>query len=102
MQIVTNDFKTELREGNHWLLFAPIPVIASASRHEWPILADARAETGHVEIYYKMIIGRARKIGHTAKFVISSASSGHTGGLNPDFGKFPQISAIPFKETIFA
>ena len=27
MQIVTNDFKTELREENHWLLFAPIPVL---------------------------------------------------------------------------
>ena len=26
VQIVTNDFKTELREENHWLLFAPIPV----------------------------------------------------------------------------
>ena len=26
-QIVTNDFKTELREENHWLLFAPIPVV---------------------------------------------------------------------------
>ena len=27
VQIVTNDFKTELREENHWLLFAPIPVV---------------------------------------------------------------------------
>ena len=26
VQIVTNDFKTELRVENHWLLFAPIPV----------------------------------------------------------------------------
>ena len=28
VQIVTNDFKTELREENDWLLFAPIPVDA--------------------------------------------------------------------------
>ena len=27
VQIVTNGFKTELREDNHWLLFAPIPVV---------------------------------------------------------------------------
>ena len=26
VQIVTNDFKTELREENHWLLIAPVPV----------------------------------------------------------------------------
>ena len=26
VQIVTNDFKTELQQENHWLLFAPIPV----------------------------------------------------------------------------
>ena len=26
VQIVANDFKTELREKNHWLLFEPIPV----------------------------------------------------------------------------
>ena len=30
VQIVTNDFKTELREENHWLLFVPIPVEANA------------------------------------------------------------------------
>ena len=27
VQIVTNDFKTVLRGENHWLLFAPIPVV---------------------------------------------------------------------------
>ena len=27
VQIVTKDFKTELREENHWLLFALIPVV---------------------------------------------------------------------------
>ena len=32
VQIVTNDFKTELREANHWLLFAPIPVRAVAAK----------------------------------------------------------------------
>ena len=31
MQIVTNDFKTELREGNPWLLFAQNPVAHSLS-----------------------------------------------------------------------
>ena len=31
VQIVTNDFKTELREENHWLLFAPIPVQSTCS-----------------------------------------------------------------------
>ena len=33
VQLVTNEFKTELREENHWLLFAPIPVACHVHSH---------------------------------------------------------------------
>ena len=36
VQIVTNDFKTELRDENHWLLFAPFPVYARQIRVRYP------------------------------------------------------------------
>ena len=36
VQIVTNDFKTEPREENHWLLFAPIPVVNDGRRVHMP------------------------------------------------------------------
>ena len=32
VQIITNDFKTELREENHWLLFALTPVAPYRTR----------------------------------------------------------------------
>ena len=34
VQIVTNDFKTELQEENHWLLYAPIPVVLERLENE--------------------------------------------------------------------
>ena len=47
VQIVTSDFKSELRKENHWLLFAPIPVLIKQSHIQMSLQKVHRYDTAY-------------------------------------------------------